>query len=338
MPKISIIILLIELQTHIGIIGGLTSFSFTSNLELLESVILNHTKMEVMTLLIGENTIYVLKLLFLISSLLSLIIGTVVGLAQTKIKRLLAYSTISHIGFILLALSINTEQSIDSLIFYIIQYTITNLNAFLILLALGYTLINKVERLDNINPLNNFNRELGINNTKGLIRESIKEIKFIYELKGQFLSNPLLSLSFTVCLLSMAGIPPLIGFFSKQFVLYSAIQNGYYFMSILAILVSVISASYYLKIIRVLHTNAEDNLQLKNINYKFKDEDTNSSVITQSNLINKNYKYENSSESVLTNFHSFLISSLTLTILLFVLKPSIILNITQLLSLSLYKF
>ena len=338
MPKISIIILLIELQTHIGIIGGLTSFSFTSNLELLESVILNHTKMEVMTLLIGENTIYVLKLLFLISSLLSLIIGTVVGLAQTRIKRLLAYSTISHIGFILLALSINTEQSIDSLIFYIIQYTITNLNAFLILLALGYTLINKIERLDNINPLNNFNRELGINYTKGLLRESIKDIKFIYELKGQFLLNPLLSLSFTICLLSMAGIPPLIGFFSKQFVLYSAIQNGYYFMSILAILVSVISASYYLKIIRVLHTNAEDNLQLKNVNYKLKDEDINSSVITQSNLINKNNKYENSSESVLTNFHSFLISSLTLTILLFVLKPSIILNITQLLSLSLYKF
>ena len=53
----------------------------------------------------------------------------------------------------------------------------------------------------------------------------------------------------------MAGVPPLIGFFSKQFVLYSALDQGYYFMSILAILVSVISASYYLKIIKILHTS-----------------------------------------------------------------------------------
>jgi len=76
------------------------------------------------------------------------------------------------------------------------------------------------------------------------------DIKYISELKGQFWKNPLLSLSLSICLFSMAGIPPLLGFFSKQFVLYSAIQGGYYFISIIAILVSVISASYYLKIIR----------------------------------------------------------------------------------------
>jgi NADH-ubiquinone oxidoreductase chain 2 len=79
-----------------------------------------------------------IKILLLISSFLSLIIGSLLGLAQTKIKRLLAYSTISHIGFLLLALSINSEQSIDSFIFYLIQYTITNLNIFLIILALTY--------------------------------------------------------------------------------------------------------------------------------------------------------------------------------------------------------
>jgi len=79
---------------------------------------------------ISFNTSYLLKILLLISSLFSLIIGTIVGLAQTRIKRLLAYSTISHIGFILLALAINTEQSIDSFIFYIIQYSITNLNIY----------------------------------------------------------------------------------------------------------------------------------------------------------------------------------------------------------------
>ena len=66
----------------------------------------------------------------LISSLFSLIIGTVVGLTQFRIKRLFAYSTISHVGFILLALSISSVESTQAFIFYLIQYSISNLNAF----------------------------------------------------------------------------------------------------------------------------------------------------------------------------------------------------------------
>ena len=122
-------------------------------------------------------------------------------------------------------------------------------------------------------------------------------------------------------------IPPLIGFFSKQFVLYSAIESGYYFMSILAILVSVISASYYLKIIRLLHTDIDTN-SIKENNKLL------------NNIINNNNNYNNleniETETVISNFHSLLISVLTLSILLFIFKPSIILNSTQLLSLSLF--
>ena len=81
-----------------------------------------------------NTPIYKIQTLVLISSLLSLCLGTIVGLAQTEIKRLLAYSTIAHIGFILLALAINTEQSVDSFLFYILQYSITNLNIFLMFL------------------------------------------------------------------------------------------------------------------------------------------------------------------------------------------------------------
>ena len=282
MPKIAIIILLLELQSGI---------SYSS--ELVESI----KSINIIGDLLSENIVYLLKNLLLISSLLSLIIGTVVGLAQTRIKRLLAYSTISHIGFILLALAINTEQSTESLIFYIIQYSLTNLNVFLIIIALGY-LIHQTK-------FNNNGNYYGSNT----------DIRFISELKGQFFLNPLLSISLSICLFSMAGIPPLIGFFSKQFVLYSAVQSGYYFMAIVAILVSVISASYYLKIIRVLHTE-ETTPETKVIN-------SSEEIVT---------------ESVLSNFHSFLISSLTLSILLFVLKPSIILNSTQLLSLSLFNY
>ena len=262
MPKISILIFILEIFTQIT--------SLSPILESLNTV--------------GLNTI---TNLLLISSLISLIIGTVVGLAQTKIKRLLAYSTISHIGFILLALAINSKQSIDSFIFYIIQYTLTNLNTFLILLAIGYIL--------NYKTIINIGSE--------------KDIKFISELKGLFFSNPILSLSLTICLLSMAGTPPLLGFFSKQFVLYSAIENGYYFMAISGILVSIISASYYLRIIRILHTEIEFNKSLN--------DETNITV-------------------GINNIHSLLISSLTLLISFFVLKPSILLKSTQLLSLSLY--
>lgn len=287
MPKIGILILLLELHTQIGGIGSLNTLIIDQ---------------------ITDNTINLLKNLLLISSLLSLIIGTVVGLAQTRIKRLLAYSTISHIGFILLALAINTEQSVDSLLFYIIQYSITNLNVFLIIIALSYI----------------------INHSFSLNKESfIKDLRHISELKGQFFLNPILSLSLSICLFSMAGIPPLIGFFSKQFVLYSAIGSGYYFMSFLGIIVSVISASYYLKIIKVLHTEDHATAHAEGDNTLQSTLDLGSLNVESEAGVNN---------SILSNIHSFLISTLTLSILFFFLKPSIILNSTQLLSLSLFNF
>src|SRR5258705_5534281 len=211
MPKISILILILELHTQIGIIGGPSSLIINTNgyVEYLYAINdLSNITSETINKIVGYTTMNVTNKLLLISSILSLIIGTVVGLAQTKIKRLLAYSTISHIGFILLALAINSEQSIESLLFYIIQYTITNLNIFLIILALSY-IINNYTNKDN----------------------TMKDIKYISEFKSLFFLNPLLSLSLAVCLFSMAGIPPLIFFFSKQFVLYSAVQECYNFIS-----------------------------------------------------------------------------------------------------------
>ena len=311
MPKISIVIFLLELQSQIGLIENNVTISSMSYL--IDSV----------------SSIYVLKNLLLISSLLSLIIGTVVGLAQSRLKRLLAYSTVSHIGFILLALAINSKQSVDSLIFYIIQYSITNLNTFLIILALGYILKSSVLTIKKLN------------NSHLVNKGSETDIKFISELKGQFFSNPLLSISLTVCLFSMAGIPPLMGFFAKQFVLYSAIQSGYYFMAILGIIVSVISASYYLKIIRVLHSPVLLHLsedQSKSVTSPITPITTNGIDTNDKTLITSDNYSTNNSELMITNFHSFLISTLTLSILFFVLKPSLLLNSTQLLSLSLFYY
>jgi len=308
MPKISIIIFMLEIYTQISIVTD----NFT-----LSSIILDQGLNNIMPLSAGlaaGGVGSVLKNLLLLSSLLSLIIGTIVGLAQTKIKRLLAYSTISHVGFILLALAINTEQSLDSLIFYIMQYTITNLNTFLILIALGYIIHA------NITVRNLYS-------SKNTVSEG--DIKYISELKGQFIENPLLSLSLTVCLFSMAGIPPLLGFFSKQFVLYSAIQSGYYFMSILAIIVSIISASYYLKIIKVLH--AESTIQSVQALPAGDHGKVTPAIAGEADI-------SIISNNNISHFHSYLISTLTLSILFFILKPSILLNSTQLLSLSLFNY
>ena len=81
---------------------------------------------------------WTISLLF--SSLLSLIIGTVVGLTQSRIKRLFAFSTISHVGFILLGLTIHTVESTQAFMFYLIQYSISNLNAFILIITIGYSL------------------------------------------------------------------------------------------------------------------------------------------------------------------------------------------------------
>jgi NADH-ubiquinone oxidoreductase chain 2 len=190
-----------------------------------------------------------------------------------------------------LALGINTEQSTESLIFYILQYSITNLDTFLVLLALGYTLKARVQS--------------GVP-----VRSNSMDIRYISELKAQFVSNPLLTLSLALCLFSMAGIPPLVGFFAKQQILYSASYSGYYFMTVVAILVSVISCSYYLQIIKVMHFSP------------------NLSITSDS-------KGE-SRPSMISNTHSVLISILTLSIMLFILNPNIILNSSHLLALTIF--
>lgn len=316
MPKLSIVIFLLELQSGL--------FLPTSNtLEVINSLDLTSIFSEgadgALSLSVYPN---VLKNLFLISSLLSLIIGSVVGLAQYKIKRLLAYSTISHVGFLLLALAVNTEQSTESLIFYILQYSITNLNTFLIILVFGYT-INSVFTKNNINPSN-----ITVQSTQELSSSKSFDIRYISELKAQFISNPVLSLSLAICLFSMAGVPPLVGFFAKQQVLYSATYSGYFFLSIVAIIVSVISASYYLQIIKVIHFPTKEANSLTAVN------SLNTNISNEESLDSNNL--ETQDKVYITNIHSMTISTLTLTILLFIFNPSLILNSTHLMALSIF--
>nr|YP_010951159.1 NADH dehydrogenase subunit 2 [Trichophyton yaoundei]WML69555.1 NADH dehydrogenase subunit 2 [Trichophyton yaoundei] len=249
----------------------------------------------------------------LISSILSLIIGTVLGLTQFRIKRLFAYSTISHVGFLLLALSINSVESIQSFIFYLIQYSISNLNAFFILIGIGYTLYFYI------------NKNIDYNN---LLDKNNSPIQLINQLKGYFYINPILSISLAITLLSFAGIPPLVGFFAKLMVLSSALQNGFIFLALIGILTSVVSAVYYLNVIKIMFFNNHSYIfSNKLFNFQIPAE-----IINKNNIESFNLK----SNISLSNSLSVPISILTMFILLFMFMPDQWLDISNILSFILF--
>ena len=233
----------------------------------------------------------------LISSLLSLIIGTVAGLTQFRIKRLFAYSTISHVGFILLALSISSIESTQAFIFYLIQYSISNLNAFIILVTIGFSLYCYVSN----------NKEY-----KELLDKNNSPIQLISQLKGYFYINPLLSLSLAITIFSFVGVPPLVGFFAKQMVLSAALDKGYIFLSLIAILTSVIGAVYYLNVIKEIFfylPNYKINPLLQNLSM-------NGNIYDNNNNLIKSITFDYKNMTIASPI-AITISIITLIILLF---------------------
>ena len=281
--KISIFIFLLELVHYTSSSFFLFKFSWTSNL--------------------------------LLSSLLSLIIGTVVGLTQSRIKRLFAYSTISHVGFILLALSVNTTESVQAFIFYVMQYSISNLNAFVLLITIGFSLYyytNDEKQYRNLLDKNN------------------SPIQLISQIKGYFYINPFLALSLAITIFSFVGIPPLIGFFAKQMVLSAALDSGYVFITLVAILTSVISAVYYLGIIKQVFFDKPDY----KVNSAFKNINLYGSIINKTALIEKvTFKTDN---IVLSSSLAITISILTLVIILFMFVHQEWLSMANILALILF--
>ena len=251
---------------------------------------------------------------FLISSLLGLVIGSVLGLTQFRIKRLFAYSTISHLGFMLLALAINSVESIQSFIFYLTQYSLSNLNAFFILVAIGYSLYAYNDK--NINHNN-------------LVDKNNSPIQLISQLKGYFHINSFLALSFSITLFSFAGIPPLMGFFAKHMVFSAALQEGFVFLTLIGVLTSVISAVYYLFIVKTMFFSEHSYTyfsSLKDLRIP--------ALITQNNkVVNKIYF---DSKFSLSSSLSITISILTLIILLFMFMPNEALHLSNILAIVLF--
>jgi len=275
----------------------------------------------------------------LLSSLLSLIIGTILGLNESRIKRLFAYSTISHIGFILLSLGINSLESIQAFTFYLIQYSISNLNAFLLLISIGYSLYiyvlrkkdkkdkkNKEKEKDNKAKEENDNEENeddDLEKNYNVAEKNNSPVQVITQLKGYFFLNPVMAMSLCITIYSFVGIPPLIGFFAKQMVLSAALDNGYIFLSYVAIIVSVISAVYYLNIIKQMFFETSKLEVDKNLVVNLGPKSDLSNIITNKNII---------VNSALT----ITISVITLVISLFFTSPNELLSMTNILSLILF--
>ena len=251
-------------------------------------------------------TNYSWTITLLISCVLSLVIGTIGGLTQFRIKKLYAYSTISHIGFMLLALSVNTVESIQAFFFYLIQYSISNLNAFIILVAIGFSLSLSLDK-----------------NYKYMQEKNNSPIQYISQLKGYFYNNPFLSLSIIITFFSFVGVPPLVGFFGKQMVLSAALDKGYIFIVLLGVITSVISAVYYLAVIKQI------------IFYKPDYSTSNKIKLTGYSLSNINRIHNH---IVLSCSLSITISILTLIILLYILIPKEFLDITNILSIIIFNY
>lgn len=152
--------------------------------------------------------------------LLTLLIGNVTAVFQTRVKRMLAYSSISHAGFMLMAIVAMDKFSASAILYYTAAYSVATIAAFLIM--------HKVE-------------------------EASEKGDKITAFDGLSKSNPFLALTMTVAMLSLAGIPPTAGFFAKYFIFTTALQNGFVWLVIFAVIAALIGVYYYFKIIIAMY-------------------------------------------------------------------------------------
>jgi NADH-quinone oxidoreductase subunit N len=157
-------------------------------------------------------------------SIASMIFGAVAAIGQTNLKRLVAYSSIGHIGYVLAGLLVGTNEGIQSSIIYISIYIVMNLGLFSCL----FMLKRNDEYFESINDLSGISK-----------------------------NHPLLSLSLLIILFSLAGIPPLAGFFAKLYIFKAVIEQSMYFLAIVGLLSTVVAAFYYLRIIKIIYFDEE---------------------------------------------------------------------------------
>jgi NADH-quinone oxidoreductase subunit N len=157
--------------------------------------------------------------LFIVLSLLTMTVGNLAALLQTNLKRMLAYSSIAHVGYMLMGLAAASTSGLSSVLFYLLVYAFTNIGAFAVIVVMA----RYVEGED-------------LSQYAGLAKRA-----------------PVLSVILTLCLLSLAGLPPLAGFFSKLYLFWAAAQAGLYITVVWGVLNSAISLYYYARVIRSMY-------------------------------------------------------------------------------------
>jgi NADH-ubiquinone oxidoreductase chain 2 len=198
----------------------------------------------------------------------------------------------------LLALAVSSIESIQAFIFYIVQYSISNLNIFIILIAIGYSFYSYIN--DSIEKDN-------------LVDRNNSPIQLVSQLKGFFYINPFLAISLAVTIFSFVGVPPLIGFFGKQMVLSAALDKGYVFIVLIAVFTSVIGGVYYLNIVKETFFYEPSSI----INPLLKESKISASVQNQNKSTGQNI-YVDYNNVILSSPIAFTISVITLIILLFI--------------------
>lgn len=153
-------------------------------------------------------------------SVLSMILGALAAINQRNIKRLMAYSSIGHVGYALVGLAAGTEEGTRGILIYLAIYLIMNVGTFACILCM---------------------------------RKGGRMVEAIDDLAGLGKSNPMLAATIVVFMFSLAGIPPLAGFFGKLYVFLAAVEAGLFVLAIIGVVTSVIGAFYYLRIIKVMY-------------------------------------------------------------------------------------
>jgi len=158
------------------------------------------------------------RFIFTALAILSMVLGNVVALAQTSMKRMLAYSSIGQAGFVTIGLIAGTDAGYSSMIFYLLVYLFMNLGAFTCVIL--------------------FSLQTGTDQ--------------ISDYSGLYQKDPLLTLTLSICLLSLGGIPPLAGFFGKIYLFWAGWQAGLYGLVLLGLVTSVVSIYYYIRVVKMM--------------------------------------------------------------------------------------
>jgi len=163
------------------------------------------------------------QLLVVIVSICSMLLGAVAAIGQSNIKRLMAYSSIGHMGYALIGLAVGTSSGVRGVLIYMVIYVFMTAGTFGCILAMQ---------------------------RKG------KAVEKISDLAGLASNDPMLAMVLTVFMFSLAGIPPMSGFFAKLYIFLAAVQGGLWTLAVVGVLTSVIGAFYYIRIIKVMYFDA----------------------------------------------------------------------------------